>query len=68
MYEIPSQQDVSKVVIDESVIDGSSQPLMIYENSESQPRLRLRHERAGAFGPFLSDWHACFPGPNPILG
>ncbi len=34
MYEIPSQQDVSKVVIDESVIDGSSQPLMIYENSE----------------------------------
>ena len=34
MYEIPSQKDVSKVVIDESVIDGSSQPLLIYENSE----------------------------------
>ena len=34
MYEIPSQQDVSKVVIDESVIDGSSKPLLIYENSE----------------------------------
>ncbi|WP_183630355.1 ATP-dependent Clp protease ATP-binding subunit ClpX [Pseudomonas sp. AS2.8] len=34
MYEIPSQKEVSKVVIDESVIDGSSQPLLIYENSE----------------------------------
>ncbi|WP_434771163.1 ATP-dependent Clp protease ATP-binding subunit ClpX [Pseudomonas entomophila] len=35
MYEIPSQKDVSKVVIDESVIDGTSQPLLIYENSEA---------------------------------
>jgi len=34
MYDIPSQSDVSKVVIDESVIDGSSKPLLIYENSE----------------------------------
>ncbi|UTW07639.1 ATP-dependent Clp protease ATP-binding subunit ClpX [Pseudomonas benzenivorans] len=34
MYEIPSQSEVSKVVIDESVIDGSSKPLLIYENSE----------------------------------
>ncbi|MFS2156984.1 ATP-dependent Clp protease ATP-binding subunit ClpX [Pseudomonas sp. Pseusp122] len=34
MYEIPSQTDVSKVVIDESVIDGTSKPLLIYENSE----------------------------------
>ncbi|MGA4323564.1 ATP-dependent Clp protease ATP-binding subunit ClpX [Ectopseudomonas hydrolytica] len=38
MYEIPSQQDVSKVVIDESVIDGSSKPLLIYENSEPQAK------------------------------
>ncbi|WPC03331.1 ATP-dependent Clp protease ATP-binding subunit ClpX [Pseudomonas sp. MBLB4123] len=35
MYEIPSQSEVSKVVIDESVIDGSSKPLLIYENSEA---------------------------------
>ena len=34
MYEIPSQSDVSKVVIDESVIEGTSKPLLIYENSE----------------------------------
>ncbi|MFK8331914.1 ATP-dependent Clp protease ATP-binding subunit ClpX [Pseudomonas sp. BJa5] len=38
MYEIPSQKDVSKVVIDESVIDGASQPLLIYENSEPQAK------------------------------
>ena len=38
MYEIPSKKDVSKVVIDESVIDGTSQPLMIYENSEPQAK------------------------------
>ena len=38
MYEIPSQQDVSKVVIDESVIEGSSKPLLIYENSEPQAK------------------------------
>lgn len=34
MYDIPSQLGVSKVVIDESVIEGSSKPLLIYENSE----------------------------------
>ena len=34
MYEIPSQTEVSKVVIDESVIEGTSKPLLIYENSE----------------------------------
>jgi ATP-dependent Clp protease ATP-binding subunit ClpX len=34
MYEIPSQSEVSKVVIDESVVDGSSKPLLIYENTE----------------------------------
>ena len=34
MYESPSQDDISKVVVDESVIDGSSKPLLIYENPE----------------------------------
>lgn len=34
MYEIPSQSDVSKVVIDEGVIEGASKPLLIYENNE----------------------------------
>ena len=34
MYELPSMQDVSKVVIDETVIRGESQPILIYENPE----------------------------------
>ncbi len=34
MYELPSLDNVSKVVIDENVINGDSEPLLIYENSE----------------------------------
>ena len=36
MYHIPSDQDVSKVVIDESVISGDSDPIKIYDNIEQQ--------------------------------
>ncbi|ABO89965.1 TPA: ATP-dependent protease ATP-binding subunit ClpX [Aeromonas salmonicida] len=36
MYDLPSLEGVSKVVIDETVIKGDSAPLMIYENPESQ--------------------------------
>jgi ATP-dependent Clp protease ATP-binding subunit ClpX len=32
MYELPSLESVSKVVIDESVILGESEPMLIYEN------------------------------------
>ncbi|WP_422445101.1 MULTISPECIES: ATP-dependent Clp protease ATP-binding subunit ClpX [unclassified Endozoicomonas] len=35
MYEIPSDKSISKVVIDASVINGDSEPLLIYENSET---------------------------------
>jgi ATP-dependent Clp protease ATP-binding subunit ClpX len=34
MYNIPSRDDVSKVVIDESVIRGDSEPLLVYQNNE----------------------------------
>lgn len=34
MYHIPSESDVSKVVIDESVISGDSAPIKIYQSSE----------------------------------
>tara|TARA_R110000772_G_scaffold100640_4_gene201017 strand:+ start:1220 stop:2509 length:1290 start_codon:yes stop_codon:yes gene_type:complete len=34
MYNIPSQNGVSKVVIDEAVINGESEPLLMYESSE----------------------------------
>lgn len=37
MYQIPSQPNVVKVVIDGSVISGESEPILVYENS-SQPK------------------------------
>jgi ATP-dependent Clp protease ATP-binding subunit ClpX len=36
MYDLPSMDEVAKVVIDSGVIEESSDPLLIYENSESQ--------------------------------
>ena len=35
MYNIPSQDGVTKVVIDEAVINGESEPLLMYESGES---------------------------------
>ncbi len=35
MYELPSTDNVSKVVIDESVIRGESEPMLIYENVDA---------------------------------
>ena len=34
MYDLPSLDDVTQVVVDEGVIDGESEPLMIYEGAE----------------------------------
>ncbi len=34
MYELPSMENVSKVVIDETVISGESDPIIIYGNSK----------------------------------
>jgi ATP-dependent Clp protease ATP-binding subunit ClpX len=39
MYEIPSSDGVSKVVIDENVINGVSKPMLIYDNPEQQKAL-----------------------------
>jgi ATP-dependent Clp protease ATP-binding subunit ClpX len=36
MYRIPSDEDVSKIVIDENVIIGDSEPMLIYENQDQQ--------------------------------
>jgi ATP-dependent Clp protease ATP-binding subunit ClpX len=33
MYELPSMTNVSKVVVDETVIRGESKPILIYDNS-----------------------------------
>ena len=34
MYDLPSLEDIQKVVVDENVIKGDSEPLMIYEQAE----------------------------------
>ena len=34
MYEVPSLEDVSKVVIDDSVINDDADPLLIFESPE----------------------------------
>jgi ATP-dependent Clp protease ATP-binding subunit ClpX len=34
MYELPSAEDVTKVVVDEAVINGDAQPYLIYEGSD----------------------------------
>jgi ATP-dependent Clp protease ATP-binding subunit ClpX len=36
MYELPSSKNISKVVIDEGVINGEAAPYLIYENNDQQ--------------------------------
>jgi len=35
MYELPSLQNVSKVVVDEAVINGTAEPYLIYSNAQA---------------------------------
>jgi ATP-dependent Clp protease ATP-binding subunit ClpX len=44
MYNIPSLDNVSKVVIDESVIRGDSEPLLVYQNNEPAARVASTDE------------------------
>lgn len=39
MYRLPSESGVSKVVVDEAVIKGESEPLLVYETKEAQKAL-----------------------------
>lgn len=36
MYDLPSTDNVAKVVIDESVVNGESSPILIYETNDNQ--------------------------------
>ncbi len=36
MYELPSLEGVSKVVVDESVVEGSNQPYLVYNGGERE--------------------------------
>ncbi|MGJ7903700.1 ATP-dependent Clp protease ATP-binding subunit ClpX [Lysobacter sp. 1R34A] len=39
MYELPSLENVSKVVVDESVIEHKSEPYLIYQTPPPQPKV-----------------------------
>jgi len=43
MYEIPSHQDISKVVIDESVVTGGK-PLLMYTNTNDEAQKSATHD------------------------
>lgn len=36
MYELPSDTNISKVVVDESVILGTSEPYLVYETEKKK--------------------------------
>ncbi|MDX2369847.1 MAG: ATP-dependent protease ATP-binding subunit ClpX [Colwellia sp.] len=36
MYELPSMENVSKIVVDETTINGESKPLVIYDSKQEQ--------------------------------
>ena len=38
MYDLPSMQNVSKVVVDDAVVRGESKPFVVYENSDKPRR------------------------------
>jgi len=49
MFKIPSEKNVTKVIIDESVIHGESEPLLMYESGdvEEQPSVASKDKQAG---------------------
>ena len=36
MYELPSLEGVSKIVIDEAVVSGSNQPYLVYDGGDQE--------------------------------
>ena len=39
MYDLPSQEGVSKVVIDKNVVDSDTEPLMIYKSKSTKKEI-----------------------------
>ena len=39
MYDLPSLENVSKVVVDESVIEHKTEPYLIYETPAPAPKV-----------------------------
>ncbi len=51
MYQLPSLKNVSKVVVDESVVQGHAPPYVVYKSDDPKPEKTVgRRTRAGASG------------------
>jgi ATP-dependent Clp protease ATP-binding subunit ClpX len=50
MYELPSMRSVGKIVIDESVIEGHSQPYIVYKSEEARTATVDEPRRASGAG------------------
>src|SRR5476649_2130840 len=50
MYELPAMKNVGKIVIDESVIEGHSQPYVVYKTEEPRPATVDEPRRASGAG------------------
>ena len=46
MYDLPTLREVAKVVVDETVIDGSSTPYVVYRSEEGRADGAEEHRRA----------------------
>jgi len=50
MYELPSEQNVAKVVVDEAVIEGTTKPYIVYRSEEERLVPVEEPRRAGGIG------------------
>jgi ATP-dependent Clp protease ATP-binding subunit ClpX len=50
MYQLPSLKNVSKVVVDESVVQGHAPPYVVYKSDESRPEKAVADEPRRASG------------------
>lgn len=46
MYDLPSLKDVKKVVVDESVVNGESEPLLVIESEVVEPEAVVKTKKA----------------------
>jgi ATP-dependent Clp protease ATP-binding subunit ClpX len=50
MYQLPSLKNVSKVVVDESVVQGHAQPYVVYKSDDPRPEKAVADEPRRASG------------------
>jgi ATP-dependent Clp protease ATP-binding subunit ClpX len=48
MYELPSMKNVSKVVVDDTVIEGHQKPYVVYKSETATPRTMRRRAASPA--------------------